>query len=303
MTPRITTTTGMSTGSVHATDHRTSSAEVPRTREPGTLPAPRPTPAEWARTLACGSVAGTLHLPRSPHAGNDAACAATSRTEPFPVRHLAGSGGDLLLLVDEGSPLAGRLDELAAAAGPGHDVPAVLDVLDVPPGLSGIPRARFCATGWVDVVPLAEQRRLAATAARPTAALLDIGAGRRLVRLDVADLRVTTSSGVHLVPEDAYAAALPDPLYAEEHGTVAHLEAHHRDRLITWVLRQLPLEQARQVREVAVTGLDRYGVDVLCTLTGSTVQLRGAFAAPLTGEQQLRGALCTLFDCRCGTEG
>ncbi|GAB7190254.1 hypothetical protein NUM3379_09600 [Kineococcus sp. NUM-3379] len=293
----------MSTGSVHATDHRTCSAEVPRTREPEAPPAPRLSPAEWARTLACGSVAGTLHLPRSPHAGDDTTCAAASRTEPFAVRHLTGSRGEVLLLVDEGGPLAGRLDELVAAAGPGHDVPAVLDVLDVPPGLSGIPRARLCATGWVDVVPLAEQRRLAAGAAQPTAALLDIGSGRRLVRLDVADLRVTTSSGVHLVPDEAYAAALPDPFYAEEHGTVAHLEAHHRDRLITWVLRQLPLEQARQVREVAVTGLDRHGVDVLCTLTGSTVQLRGSFAAPLAGEGQLRGALCTLFDCRCGDGG
>ncbi|WP_104431204.1 hypothetical protein [Kineococcus xinjiangensis] len=267
---------------------------------PGTR-APRPaatSPAEWARTLAAGTVAGTLHLARTAET-EEAGCAATRRTEPFPVRHLSGAGGDLLLLVDDGSPLATRLDELRAGLPDGHDVPAVLDVLDVPPGLSGLPRARLCVTGWIDAVPAAEQRRLAATATSPTPALLDIGRGRHLLRLDVADLRVTTGGGVHLVTDDDYVAATPDPLYGDEHEIVAHLEAHHRDRLIGWVLHRLPREQARQVREVAVVGADRHGIDVLCTLSETTVTLRGAFATPVTAEHHLPRALCGLFACPC----
>lgn len=298
MTPRSAAT---SAGSVHATDHRTSSPEVPGT---GAAAPAAASPAEWARTLAVGTVAGTLHLPRALHGdGHDEhdghGHGHASRTEPFAVRHLAGSCGDLLLLVDEDGPLAERLRELRLAAPEGHDVPAVLDVLDVPPGLAGIPRARLCASGWVEELPLAEQRRLAATAARPTAALLDLGAGRRLVRLDVGDVRVTTGGGVHLVGDDEYLAAAPDPLYADEHDLVGAVEAHHRDALVAWVLRELPLERARQVREVAVTGVDRHGLDVLCTLSGSTTALRGSFAAPVGSPGDLPRALCVLLGCPC----
>ncbi|GAA4987037.1 DUF2470 domain-containing protein [Kineococcus glutinatus] len=263
---------------------------------------PGTSPAEWARTLAEGSVAATLHLPRPPHE-DGSSCAAASRTEPFAVRHLAGSGGDVLLLVADGGPLAERLDDLLRNAPDGRDVPAVLDVLDVPPGLSGLPRARLCATGWIQVLPPGEQRRLAAALPRPVPALLDVGSGKRLVRLDLGEVRVTTRTGVHLVPDDDYVTARPDPLYPDEHDVVSHLEAHHADHLVGWALRELPLEQARQVREVSVAGIDRYGLDVLCTLERATVQVRAPFATPLAGEHELPAALCAALDCPCGGAG
>ena len=67
-------------GSERTAPHSTGSAGVPPTAAtsqpaPGAVPAPaaplapeRPTPAQWARTLAVGTVAGTLHLPRTPGA-------------------------------------------------------------------------------------------------------------------------------------------------------------------------------------------------------------------------------------------
>ncbi|NAZ74877.1 hypothetical protein GTQ99_05480 [Kineococcus sp. T13] len=289
---------------------------------PGAVPAPaaplapaRPTPAQWARTLAVGTVAGTLHLPPAagacPHrasadpgapAGEGAR--AGRRTEAHPVQHLTDAWGGLLLLVDEGGALQRRLAEVDA--GDRWDrVPAVLDVLDVPPGQAALPRARLGVTGWVEPVGAGDQRRLAATAAavRPLGALLDVGTTRRLWRLEVADVRVTTATGVHLLEDEEFTAAAPDPLYDDEDGIVAHVEAVHRDALVGWVLATLPPERASAAREVAVVGVDRFGMDVLVTVGSSTTLLRAAFAEPVRHEHELPHALCRLFACPCGGSG
>ncbi|WP_432524301.1 DUF2470 domain-containing protein [Kineococcus sp. SYSU DK006] len=293
---------------------------------PGAGPAPvpvRPTPAQWARTLAVGTVAGTLHLPRTPgtcphhaggHAGGDAGAGAGagtgkggrtgSRTETHPVQHLTDAWGGLLLLVDEDSPLQRRLLEVDADDR-WDRVPAVLDVLDVPPGQAALPRARLSVTGWVEAVGAGDQRRLAAAAAavRPLGALLDVGTTRRLWRLEVADVRVTTASGVHLLEDEEFTAAAPDPLYDDEDGIVTHVEAVHRDALVGWVLATLPPERASGAREVAVVGVDRFGLDVLVTVGSSTTLLRAAFAEPVRHEHELPRALCRLFACPCGGSG
>ena len=288
----------------------------------------RTDPAQWARTLAQGTVAGTLHLPRHhdgggcPHHGagspddleqlaagvvpaaRGARRTARPRTEPHAVQHLTDAWGGLLLLVDERSALQQRLRDLRADAR-SSTVPAVLDVLDVPPGQAALPRARLCVTGWVEEIAPAEQRRVAeaAAAARPLGALLDVGGTRWLWRLEVADVRVTTTTGVHLLTDEEFTAAAPDPLYDDEDGIVTHLEAEHRDALIGWVLGTLPLEQARETREVAVVGVDRYGLDVLCTVGTGTTLLRAAFTEPVRSEEALPAALCALFGCPCGGGG
>ncbi len=79
-------------------------------------------------------------------------------------------------------------------------------------------------------------------------------------------MRVTTADGVHLVADEEFTAASPDPLYDDEDGLVAHLEANHRDALVGWVLDTLPAQDAQQTREVAVVGADRHGLDVLVTV-------------------------------------
>ncbi|NYD23952.1 DUF2470 domain-containing protein [Kineococcus aurantiacus] len=284
-----------------------------------------PTPAEWARTLAVGTVPGTLHLPRVPrpcaHHGegtvHDGAGevfaqaaparrgrAATPRTEAFAVQHLTDAWGGLLLLLEDGSPVHRRLLELGDDAR-WNGVPVVLDVLDVPPGQAALPRARLCVTGWVESILPADQRRVAQTAAavRPLGALLDVGTTRSVWRLEVADVRVTTATGVHLLEDEEFTAAAPDPLYDDEDGIVAHLETHHRDALVGWVLDALPAGQAHEAREVAVVGADRYGLDVLVTVGGGTTTLRAAFAAPVRDGRDVARALCGLFGCPCRGTG
>ncbi|NAZ88529.1 DUF2470 domain-containing protein [Kineococcus sp. T90] len=222
------------------------------------------------------------------------------------MQHLTDSRGELLLLVGTGEAVHERLEELAreAAGAPAgaSGVPAVLDVLDVPPGQAALPRARLCATGWVERVDAAGQRELAqaAAAALPLGALLDVGTTRALWRLEVADVRVTTAEGVHLLDEDAVAAATADPFYADEGGVVAHVEGLHRDALVAWVLRELPPEQAVRAREVSVVGVDRYGLDVLVTAGTGTRVLRAPFPRPAAGPHELRAALCSALGCPCG---
>jgi hypothetical protein len=306
----------MADGSERTAPNSTASDEVRVTT--------RPTPAQWARTLAVGTVTGTLHLPRAQqhchhhehdhaHEQDDVFAQATiqqrprnaeSRTEAYGVQHLTDAWGGLLLLLEDGSPLHQRLLELESDSR-WSGIPAVLDVLDVPPGQAVLPRARLCVTGWVESILPADQRRVAQTAAavRPLGALLDVGTTRRIWRLEIADVRVTTSAGVHLLEDEQFTTAAPDPLYDDEDGIVAHLETNHRDALIGWVLGELPEAQARETREVAVVGADRYGLDVLVTIGGGTTTLRATFDEPVRGEHDVVRALCRLFGCPCGGTG
>ncbi|MFB9375648.1 hypothetical protein ACFFKU_17980 [Kineococcus gynurae] len=289
---------------------------------PPTIEAPtgdrRPSPAQWARTLALGVVPGTLVLPTDDGHATDCPGAhagsggrerqARAGTVGHPVQHLTDPMGGLLLLVEDDSPLAVRLLELtsqaahAAHGGATYGVPAALDVLDVPPGRASLPRARLCITGWVEAVSSARQRELAGDAAsvRPLGALLDVGSSRRLWRLEVADVRVTTGSEVHLLDEDEVLLATPDPLYVDEDSLVAHLEHQHSDALIGWVLGRLRAAEAAEVREVSVLGVDRYGLDVLVTTGTRTRTLRGSFDRAVGREHPLGEALCRLFACPCG---
>ncbi|MCI2239126.1 DUF2470 domain-containing protein [Paenibacillus sp. TRM 82003] len=288
----------------------TACGQVPPTPPP--LPR-RTTPAQWARTLAEGTVPGTLHLPRTgtagtcPHHGpaGHATGARAGRTDQHRVRHLTDAAGGLLLLVGTDEPLHERLRELTAeaAGAPGASgLPVVLDVLDVPPGQAALPRARLCTTGWVQALDARAQREAAQSAAavHPLGALLDVGSTRTLWRLEVGEVRVTTSEGVHLLDEDAVAVATADPFYPDEDGAVTHLETEHRDALVGWVLRELPPEEAVRTREVSVVGLDRYGLDVLVTADTGTRVLRASYARPASGPHELRAALCSALGCPCG---
>ena len=66
------------------------------------------------------------------------------------------------------------------------------------------------------------------------------------------------------------------------------------------MLEALPLEQARETREVAVVGVDRYGVDVLATIGSGTTTLRAGFPEPVRHGHDVVRALCGLFRCPCG---
>jgi hypothetical protein len=250
-----------------------------------------PRAAEWARTLAAGIVPGALRL---------APLDDSERERAFGVQHLTDPDGRLALLVTDRSALArhlqGHLD-----AGTLDDVPAVLDVLDVPPGQFRLPRARLCVTGWVQPLASALQRELAAAAAvaRPVGALLGVGAGAALYRLDVAEICVTTAHGVEAVSEEDFLAARPDTMYEAEDDIVAHLGAHHRDRILAYALRHLPAAEAAGLRDVSVAGLDRYGLDLQCATPVGYRTLRASFGAPVDDPDHFAARLCDLFGCPC----
>jgi hypothetical protein len=243
-----------------------------------------PAPAERARTLALGVVTGVVHLP--------ALAGESGGTKAYRVQQLTAPDGEIALLVQDGTELYGRLitgsTDLA-------DVPSVLDVLDVPPGQLCLPRARLCVTGWVEEPEPAEQRALAGkiAAARPLGALLDVGDGWTLYRFDVGEIRVTTGAGTHMVEPAEFTAAEPDPLYESEDHVVGHLEAHHRDETIEYVLRELA---AASVSEVTVVGLDRYGLDLLCAVGPVYRALRAPFGCKVSDEESLSRALRRLLE-------
>lgn len=261
-----------------------------------------PSPAEYARTLAAGTVHGALSLPTV--ADHSTGCSAHAdrrrHTTTYRVQQLTDVTGQLLLLVDDDSALHRRLQPaLAPAERP--DLPGILDVLDVPPGQLCLPRARLCAMGWAEPIEPQDQLRYAdaAAAARPLGALLEVSSGRTLYRFDVAEMRVTTGSGTSLVETAAFAAAKPDTLYDAESEIAAQLETHHGDHLLAYALRHLPASRAERLREVTVNGVDRYGIDLLCDLGVDHIDLRAVFSAPVDDPDSLAQQLCRTLGCPC----
>lgn len=242
----------------------------------------RACPAEWARTLASGVVPATVHLAMTP-------------TQSFGVQHFAAANHQLILLVDNGSDLQSTIED-------GLDLPSVLNVLDVPPGQLSLPRARLCVSGWIESIPLDEQRRLADSAARnrPTGKLLDVGSASTVYRFDMADLRLATAAGTYAIEPSSFWAAEADPLYEVEDTVVGHLDHHHRDQVVAYALRTLSPEDAGRLRDVSVTGMDRYGFDMLCAVGHSYLSLRASFGWPVSGEDALGEALCRVLHCGCG---
>lgn len=250
-----------------------------------------PGPAERARTLALGVVSGVLHLP--------ALVTETGAGKAFRVQQLTAPDGSVALLVQNGSGLSDRLGAILRSSELA-DVPTVLDVLDVPPGQLCLPRARLCMTGWVEELSVPGQRQLAGAvaAARPVGALLDVGGGWTLYRLEIGEIRVTTGAGTRIVEPAEFAAAEPDPLYQDEDQVVGHLEEHHRDQTIEYAARRLA---PTVVSDVTVVGLDRYGLDLLCTVCGQPASptyrpLRAPFGCRVSDERSLSRALTRLLD-------
>lgn len=253
-----------------------------------------PGAAEWARTLAAGVVPGTVQLPPvGDGPPNPRECT-------FRVQHLADVEGRIGLLVGDDTPLH---HHLGGPLGSLDDVPTVLDVLDVPPGQFRLPRARLCVTGWVQPLARVEQREFAAAlaAGRPVGALLGVGNGATLYRLDVTEVCVTTGGEVSIVDEAAFAAAQPDPLYEAEDDIAGHLTQFHRDRMVAYALRHLPKPVGAALRDVSVAGLDRYGLDLQCATLHGYRALRASFGTPAEDPDGFAARLCEVFGCPCET--
>ncbi|MEV0645351.1 DUF2470 domain-containing protein [Phytomonospora sp. NPDC050363] len=240
-----------------------------------------PSPAEITRTLATGRLTGTVR---------------TGLGGPLRVRHATVSDGTPLLLVRDGGSTAAAL-----ACEPGDDVAALLCVDDVPP-LAGSPTlGRLWLSGWATAL-VAEDARdaaLAFAAVNPAGDLLAVGEGYTLYRLDVAEVRLERRSGWIDVDLDAYAAAEPDPVAADEAELLGDLDDHHRDEVAAFAVAQLSAaghgELSRDVPPRMVR-LDRYG---MAFTAGENRFVRLGFDRPLTGRSDLITRMRPLLGMGC----
>lgn len=129
------------------------------------------------------------------------------------------------------------------------------------------------------------------------------GAARRLpgrladaslaFHLDIAAVRVGPAGT--LVDEQAYRAALPDPLRHDAPEVLAHLNAHHADALAACLR-----ARGAAVGFAHATGLDAGGLTVVAAGTEGLDTLRLRFPAPVASLSQLPVSLSTLLRRGCG---
>ncbi|RKN32252.1 DUF2470 domain-containing protein [Micromonospora musae] len=117
--------------------------------------------------------------------------------------------------------------------------------------------------------------------------------------VEPADVRVTRDDSEATTSVTAYRAARPDPLAATEAVHLQHLSRHHRDvldRLATLVDPALTAESAR----VVPVAVDTAGVVLRAEALDGYVDVRLAFAKPITGSAGLPEGLRTLLAAAAG---
>lgn len=244
----------------------------PRSSAAPTAAPCRPTPAERARTVALRPGATV--------------CAPGVEGSRVLAHAVTGSGRVLLVV-----PADGALAEAVRTA-PDQDLSALLMVSDhAPVPLRRPVRAQLWLSGWVTPVRAEDERRevLAFAEARPDAALLDVGRGAVLLRLDLAEVVLGEGGpGTDVGPQE-FLTARPDPLAGIEADTLRHLDADHSDvvGLLRGLLPPGAVEPGGRVRPL---GVDRFGYRLrIETATGHT-DVRVPFPAPLTCAGQLGAA-------------
>ena len=130
--------------------------------------------------------------------------------------HGVDPDGSVVLVLPDDSPV------VAAARRSPEPVPALVDAADVcPVPMADRVRGRVRLVGWVHEPPAHLRRELALVAADRdgAGALLDIGSGRTVLYLQVAEVQYVDGgadpddvAAVVAVDREDYAAAMPDPL-------------------------------------------------------------------------------------------
>lgn len=264
-----------------------------------------PTPAEVARTLAAGHLPARIRTDRGPDGGSSA-----SRAPEFAVTHVTDRMGRVLLLLAEDSPVDRALRPVAADG----DAVAQLMVADRQP-VAGSPwRGRITMSGWATRLTGIAAHRAAMDFAEVNSIgeLLDIGRGRVLYRLDLAEIEWATPGydaedtgpdGLRRidVDVDAFLDAEADPFGADEQTLLNDLADHHDDLLA---------ELCAQARETAVPGasnaralrLDRYGLTLGVEVEGEERWIRAGFRHPIADLAELAEVFHLLACCRCRPE-
>lgn len=240
-----------------------------------------PSTAERARTvLHAASTLEVLSLP--------------DRTDVVSVHGADGSGRPLLLVAD-GTYLARH----AAADAEGEIVVVrAVDVCPVP--MPDRVRGEVLVGGVLTEVPAIDlTAALVALAERdPSGDLLDVGAGRTLLRVDVLEVRLEDRLGCcgHPIPvePDAFAAARPDPLADGEPEWLGHLVSAHPAEFAQLCLRIDPAERPPGSRLRPVS-LDRYGLRIRAEDDAGHRDIRLPFEPPLTAADELPAAIARLL--------
>ncbi|MEE6260708.1 DUF2470 domain-containing protein [Plantactinospora sonchi] len=245
----------------------------------------QPSPAEVARTLAAGRLAGTAQV--------------AYRPGPHQVRHATDPSGRVLLLVSVVSDLAAALRPAGPPgaaghpAGDGRGAAVVLDVRDLPPSAGAPSLGRLRISGWARPLVGDAARRAAVDFAEvvPTGDLLDVGQRFTLYRYEPAEVRLDRGGVRYDIEPAEYAAAEPDPLHEVESDLLADLADHHGPEIAAFIRRQLgdvlPPPSGPDEPAPRVVRLDRYGLTVASGVGGGRIRARLAFPRPLSGHADL----------------
>jgi heme iron utilization protein len=240
---------------------------------PPVVSGPEPDDAERARTLAAGVTTGVLStLARDP-AGT-------------PFGSLAPYGLD-----DAARPVL-CISELAEHTQNLRRDPrgSLLVAQPTAPGADPMAAARLTLLGRLVEVPEADRpaARAAHLAGNPHAELYVDYGDFALWRLEVESLRYVGGYGrMSWVTVERWQAAEPDPAAPVAAGAVEHLNADHADACLLIAQR---LGGRPEATEVAVTSLDRYGIDMVVTGADGTGRVRVPFTAPVTEASEVRAA-------------
>jgi hypothetical protein len=237
----------------------------------------RPTVAERARTVA----------------GRPAAAVCAAGIDGSRVLgHATTAAGQVLLVV----PTDGDVCSAVRRSADG-DLAALLMVTDhAPVRLREPVRAQVWLSGWLTPVGSADVRAatLAFADVAPVGALLDVGRGNSLLRLDLAEVVLGECGTVtELTPED-YLAATPDPLADVEAQALKHLDEAHPEELA--LLRsRVPGSWLAEEDVVRPLGLDRCGFRLRIEHQDGHRDLRVPFAEPITCTDELGPAVHQLM--------
>jgi hypothetical protein len=197
--------------------------------------------------------------------------------------HGTDPDGSVVLVLPDDSPV------VAAVRAAGRDVPVLVDGTDLcPVPVADRVRGRVRLVGWVHepAPPLRRELALVVADRDGAGALLDIGAGRTVLYVDVAEVLYAAGAAdpddpaaVAFVPPTAYAAARPDPLAGTEAALLGHLVRGHPAELA-----RLAALLPSALRPGAVpVALDRHGL----VLRSAGADHRLGFSAPVGCPREL----------------
>ncbi|WP_369138272.1 DUF2470 domain-containing protein [Modestobacter versicolor] len=233
----------------------------------------RPSSAERARTVAARPAA--------------AVCAAGIDGSRV-LGHATTDDGQVLLVV----PTDGEVCTAVRHSADG-DLAALLMVTDhAPVQLREPVRAQAWLSGWLTPVRPEHERAAALAFAdvAPVAALLDLGEGTTLLRLDLAEVVLGECGTVTEVTPEDYVAARPDPLAAVEAHALQHLDEAHPEELA--LLRsRVPRRWLADGGVVRPLGLDRCGFRLRIEQRSGHRDVRVPFPEPVSTADELGRAV------------